>query len=79
MSSGAHQGMTSHQGASELLLMDILTELRQMKMSVEASEVKLRFLERGEKSFLLHMEVQNYKNKRERETERERERERERD
>ena len=46
-------GMTSHLGASEDLLRDILTELRQMKTSLQASEVKLRFLERGEKSFLL--------------------------
>ena len=46
-------GMTSHQGASEDLLRDILTELRQMKTSLQASEVKLRFLERGETSFLL--------------------------
>ena len=34
--------------SSELLLMDIRSELRQMKTSVMGSETKLKFLDKGE-------------------------------
>ena len=60
--------------SSELLLMDIRSELRQMKTSVMGSETKLKFLGKGEKSFLLH--IIPYRNKRKRERERERHKER---
>ena len=52
--------------SSELLLMDIRSELRQMKTSVMGSETKLKFLDKGEKGFLLH--IITYRNKRKRET-----------
>ena len=37
--------------SSELLLIDIRSELRQMRTSVMGSETKLKFLDQGEKSF----------------------------
>ena len=52
--------------SSELLLMDIRSELRQMKTSVMGSETKLKLLDKGETSFLLH--IITYRNKRKRET-----------
>ena len=52
--------------SSELLLIDIRSELRQMRTSVMGSETKLKFLDKGEKSFILH--IITYRNKRKRET-----------
>ena len=52
--------------SSELLLIDIRSELRQMRTSVMGSETKLMFLDQGEKSFHLH--IITYRNKRKRET-----------
>ena len=52
--------------SSELLLIDIRSELRQMRTSVMGSETKLRFLKQGEKSFPIH--IITYGNKRETET-----------
>ena len=54
--------------SSELLLMDIRSELRQMKTSVMGSETKLKLLDKGEKNLLLH--VITYRNKRKRERQR---------
>ena len=54
--------------SSELLLNDIRSELRQMRTSVMGSETKLKFLDQGEKSFLLHIITYKYRDKRKRET-----------
>ena len=52
--------------SSELLLIDIRSELRQMRTSVMGSETKLKLLDQSEKSFLLHIFA--YRNKRKRAT-----------
>ena len=52
--------------SSELLLNDICSVLRQMRTSVMGSETKLKFLDQGEKSFLLR--IITYRNKRKRKT-----------
>ena len=53
--------------SSELLLIDIRSELRQMKTSAMGSETKLKFLDKGEKvSFFIYLHIETRERKRQR-------------